>query len=144
MNQQMSLSILSLCNQVACAQKEDAETTVKRAMLYRFFVEGDPEKGEVAAPVAIEHPVEPGTKRRRKAKEENKVPPVPEFLQAKPMPKYEDIQAAMFKLFEREHGIEAAGDILSSFGVSSAVQLKQENYRECMDLLDNALSGKPL
>ena len=140
MNVQLSLQILGLCNQFACAHSEKPEDTVKRAMLYRYFMEGEVLTNDGVTPVAVTNPIEPGTRRKRRTKAEMEAAKADLSYEQEPGVKIEDIQKLMLQLFDQENGIEVAQEVLSTYGVKQVKDLKPEDYGECLSDLQDALS----
>lgn len=145
----LAIEALRLAN----VHSEGPDLIVQRAKVYRQFLEGQIEAAE--PPPVIANPAEPGLKRKRRTKPEEMngvedhpdehriVEPIPAFLGLPPQ-NYKAVQDAMLRLFDKEYGFEATRDILDSLGVRSAQDLKPEQYADCIERLQEALSGKPL
>lgn len=126
MNFQILLKILELAN----SHGESPEDSMNRAELYRDFLFPKTEEALDTPPVAVKNPAEPGMKRKRRTKEE--------MLAAREGVTYEDIQSAMIKLFDRGD-MDLAKNILAGLGVTSTMDLKKEQYSECLILLQDAM-----
>ncbi len=151
MNANLAFQILQLAN----THDETPEGVVERAKVYAVFIEnrgGNPvERGEVPPPEEkVGNLSDPG--KRRKGRPPNPVfaagiPPVVEIppVQVISPVRYEIVQQAMLRLFEtRKDGTSIGREILGKLGVATALDLKPEQYADCLNLLERALEEKPL
>lgn len=160
MHQNLSLQILALVNQHACNHLEKPEETVNRAKLYQQFIEGSPEQVNNDVPPVVPNAPEPGSvrrKRRTKAEMEaaRSIGAVAEVsispgatvmnpIEAVQVATVSEIQATMLKLFDREFGMDAAREILDSYGVKKVIELKPDQYNSCLQDLQEALNDEPM